>query len=113
MRLDVLAVTDADLGRVSIVGGGSIYPFVQNLLLACRHEGLGASLTTILCSEEPQVLAMLEAPEGLALAAFIAVGYPPAALSVKPLNRRLVEEFAFSETFSQPFTASPREEADA
>lgn len=106
VRLDVLAVTDADLGRVSIVGGGSIYPFVQNLLLACRQEGLGASLTTVMCSEEPQVLALLEAPEGLALAAFIAVGYPPEALSVKPLNRRPVEEFAFAETFGQPFTAS-------
>jgi nitroreductase len=103
VRLDALAVTDAELGRQSIVGGGSVYPFVQNLLLACREEGLGASLTTILCAEEPKVLAMLGAPEGLALAAFVAVGYPPPGLTVKPLNRRTVEEFAYSETFARPF----------
>src|SRR5712691_10960417 len=33
---DVLEVSDADLASVSVVGGGSIYPPVQNLLLACR-----------------------------------------------------------------------------
>ena len=27
---------------------GSVYPCVQNILLACRAEGLGASLTTML-----------------------------------------------------------------
>lgn len=103
VRLDALAIADADLDRPSIVGGGSIYPFVQNFLLACREEGLGASLTTILCMVEPEVLAMLGAPEGLALAGFIAVGYPPAGFSGKPLKRNPVEEFAFAETFAQPF----------
>ena len=36
-----LAVTDAKLDRQSVVGGGSIYPAVENLLLACRAEGSG------------------------------------------------------------------------
>ena len=103
VRLDALATTDADLDRPSIVGGGSIYPFVQNLPLACRAEGLAASLTTILCMAEPEVLAMLGAPEGLALAGFVAVGYPPPGFTGKPLTRRPVEEFAFSETFAQRF----------
>jgi nitroreductase len=44
-----LAVTYANLERVSVVGGGSIYTAVENLLLACRAEGLGCVLTTILC----------------------------------------------------------------
>ena len=39
VRLDDLAVTDAGLPRQSIVGGASIYPFVQNLLLALRAPG--------------------------------------------------------------------------
>jgi nitroreductase len=103
VRLNALAIADADLDRPSIVGGGSVYPFVQNLLLACREEGLGASLTTIMCMVEPEVLAMLEAPEGLALAAFIAVGYPPPGFTGKPLARNPVEDFAFAETFAQPF----------
>src|SRR6516164_5062809 len=43
---DVMA-TDRHLDRLSIVGGGSVYPSVQNLLLAARAEGLGAALTTL------------------------------------------------------------------
>ena len=42
---------DAGLDRVSVVGGASIYPMVQNLLLAARAEGLGTTLTTLLCGE--------------------------------------------------------------
>lgn len=106
VRLDALAITDAELGRQSIVGGGSIYPFVQNLLLACREEGLGASLTTVMCAEEPTVLELVGAPEGLALAGLVAVGYPPDGARSKPLNRRPVEEFAFSETFGEPFVGT-------
>ena len=42
----MMAITDSDLGRPSIVGGGSVYTAVQNLMLACRTEGLGCVLTT-------------------------------------------------------------------
>lgn len=103
--LDALAIADADLDRPNIVGAGLACPFVQNLLLACREEGLGATLATMLCMVESQVLAMLEAPEGQALAGFIAVGYPPPGFTGTPLKRRAVEDFAFSETFAQPFVA--------
>ncbi len=34
-----MAITDEELDRVSVVGGGSIYTAVQNLMLACRAEG--------------------------------------------------------------------------
>ena len=40
VRLDDLAVDRRELPRQSIVGGASIYPFVQNLLLALRAEDL-------------------------------------------------------------------------
>ena len=52
VHLDALAVTDQALDRQSIVGGASVYPFVQNLLLALRHEGLGASFTTLIVPAE-------------------------------------------------------------
>ena len=42
-----MAITDADLDRVSVIGGASIYPAVQNLMLACVAEGLGCTLTTL------------------------------------------------------------------
>src|ERR1700753_3316991 len=44
--VNALAVTDESLDRPSIVGGASVYPFVQHILLGLRHEGLGASVTT-------------------------------------------------------------------
>ncbi len=52
VELAALAITDAALDRPSIVGGASIYPFVQNILLGLRHEGLGAAFTTLLVPAE-------------------------------------------------------------
>ena len=45
----LMAITDLELDRPTVVGGGSVYPSVQNCLLACRAEGLGCTLTTLLC----------------------------------------------------------------
>lgn len=99
-KLGDLAIVDAGLDRPSIVGGASVYPFVQNLLLGLRAEGLGAALTTLLAPAEPQVRELLGIPEGVVLAAYVLVGERvdpwPAALSRKP-----VEEFAFSERYGQ------------
>jgi nitroreductase len=101
VRLQDLAVTDAALPRQSIVGGASVYPFVQNLLLALRAEGLGAALTTLLVPAEADVRRLLEMPEDIALAAHIGVGYR-ADPWPKSLARRPVEEFAFAERFGEP-----------
>jgi nitroreductase len=103
VRLPDLAVTDAELPRQSIVGGASVYPFVQNLLLGLRAEGLGAALTTLLVPAEAQVKRLLEMPEELALAAHIGVGYRadpwPARLARNPVG-----EFAFAERYGEPFS---------
>jgi nitroreductase len=104
VRLDDLAVTDADLPRQSIVGGASIYPFVQNLLLALRGEGLGAALTTLLVPAEAEVKELLAIPDEVALAAHIGVGFRDEPWP-RALARRPVEEFAFSERFGEPLAA--------
>jgi len=101
VRLEDLAVTDAKLPRQSIVGGASVYPFVQNLLLALRAEGLGAALTTLLVPAEGEVMRLLQIPEGIALAAHIGVGYRADPWPTR-LSRRPVEQFAFSERFGDP-----------
>ena len=98
-----LAVTDAGLPRQSIVGGASVYPFVQNLLLALRGEGLGAALTTLLVPAELEVRTLLEIPEGVALAAHIGVGYRADPWPAR-LARRPVQEFAFAERFGAPLS---------
>jgi len=104
VRLGDLAVTDSGLRRQSIVGGASVYPFVQNLLLALRAEGLGAALTTLLIPAEQAVRGLLALPGDVALAAHIGVGHR-AGPWPRRLARRPVEEFAFSERYGEPFTA--------
>jgi nitroreductase len=104
VRLGDLAVTDADLPRQSIVGGASIYPFAQNLLLALRAEGLGAAMTTLLVPAEGKVKELLEIPEDVALAGHIGVGHR-ADPWPKQLSRKPVEEFAFAERFGEPLAS--------
>jgi nitroreductase len=103
VRIADLAITDSALDRPSIVGGASVYPFVQNILLGLRAEGLGASLTTLLVPAETEVKRLLAIPEELAVAAYVAVGHRadpwPAALT-----RRPVGEFAFAERYGEPLT---------
>ena len=103
VELATLAVTDKDLQRQSIVGGGSLYTFVQNVLLGCRNEGLGSALTTLLCAEQPAVDALLGTPDGFALGALVAVGWPQAGKQYRKLTRKPVEEIAFHDRWGDPF----------
>ena len=99
-----LMATDRHLERVSVVAGASIYPSVQNLLLAARTEGLGTALTTLLCAVEPKVKELLAIPDNVATAALIPLGYPAKAFP-KKLSRRPVEEIAFADTYGAPLFA--------
>lgn len=98
-----LMATDRHLDRVSVVAGASIYPSVQNLLLAARAEGLGTALTTLLCAVEPKVKDLLAIPDKVATAALIPMGYPAKGFPRKlAQSRRPVEEIAFAETYDKP-----------
>jgi nitroreductase len=105
-----LTITDAQLGRPSVVGGASLYPAVQNLLLACRAEGLGCVLTTLLCSREKEVREVLEIPEPWATCAFVPIGWP-AGGGHGPLARRPVEQAVFADRFGQALFTSAEEDA--
>ena len=96
-----MAVTDADLDRVSLVGGGSVYPPVQNALLACVAEGLGCTLTTLHCYREPEVKAILDIPEGWATAALVPIGYP-VGRGHGPITRQGPDTLAYGDSFGQP-----------
>jgi nitroreductase len=99
-RLDQLAVLDNGYDRQSIVGGGSIYPFVQNLALAARNVGLGAAVTTFLVRQEPAARELLHLPRGVAIASMVVMGHP--VKQVTKLRRRPVEEFAHVDTYDGP-----------
>ena len=102
VALDSLAITDAELPRPSIVGGASIYPFVQNLLLGLRAEGLGAAFTTLLAPAEQAVAELLGIPEKIAFAGHISVGHRADPWPRK-LRRNPVGEFTFGERFGEPW----------
>jgi nitroreductase len=98
----LLAITDASLQRPSVVGGASIYPAVQNLLLACRAEGLGCVLTTLLCQAEAEVRPLLGLPDGWGTAAFVPIGYP-VGRGHGPVSRRPVSELVYADRWGTPF----------
>lgn len=89
--LSRLAATDRDLTRHPIVAGASVYPFVWSVLLAARSEGLGGVMTTVAITREPEVLALVDAPGGHAVAAVLALGHPTARPT--RLRRDPVEDF--------------------
>lgn len=68
--------TDANLGRPSVVGGASLYPAVQNLLLAARAEGLGGVLTTLIAPREAEVRRLLGIPDKWGVFAMVPLGRP-------------------------------------
>ena len=57
-------------------GGGSIWPGIQNLLLAARALGLGAAPTTLGLSDPEKVKTLLNLPDTMAAYCLIPVGYP-------------------------------------
>jgi nitroreductase len=96
-----MAITDSNLSRVSVVGGGSVYTAVENLLLACRAEGLGCVLTTLLCACEPDVVSLLDIPSPWGTAAAIPIGYPMLR-GHGPITRRPVKDLAFLDSWGKP-----------
>jgi nitroreductase len=99
----LMAITDAKLDRISMVGGGSVYPAVQNTMLACRAEGLGCTLTTLHCIQEPKVLEALDIPEGWATVAMVPIGYPLGG-GHGPIARQPPSALAFDDAFGVPWS---------
>ena len=77
----------AKLARLS---GSSIYPAVQNILLACRALGLGATLTTVCSLHDDELKPILRLPADLSTYALIPIGYPLGKFG--PVQRLAVEE---------------------
>ncbi len=99
----IMTITDSEQPRPSVVGGGSVYPAVQNLLLAARAEGLGCVLTTLLCMDEPAVRALLELPEDWYTCAHVPLGYP-VGKGHGPIARRGLEQMVFEDRWQQPLS---------
>ena len=67
----------------------SIFPAVQNLMLAARGFGLGSTLTTVYASAEADLRALVGIPAHVHVAALVPLGYPTnpfRATKRKPLD---------------------------
>ena len=93
--LSVVASFDSGLDRVGVISGASIYPFVWNILLAARSEGLGGTLTTFVAGAEPQLKDYFGVPDEMAFAAMIPLGQPVKQLT--KLKRKPVADFVTKE----------------
>jgi nitroreductase len=100
---EMMAITDADLDRISMVGGGSVYPAVQNAMLACVQEGLGCTLTTLHCLQEDRVKEVLAIPADWATVAMVPIGYP-VGRGHGPITRRPPSKMAFRDHFGTAWT---------
>lgn len=103
--LRLLAATDRDLDRYTLVGGASIYPFAWNLLLAARAEGVGGVITTMVVPREAEVKEIVGALPELAVAALIALGRPERF--PRRLTRQPVDTFASYDTVDGPPVTPP------
>ena len=82
--------------------GASIYPAVQNMLLAARAVGLGATLTTLYLIHEKEAEAAMGIPEGFHSYAILPVGFPRGKFG--PVRRAPLGEVVFDDNWGKPWT---------
>jgi len=116
LRLEGLASVPADHPRepqlamfdsVPWMAGASIYPAVQNLMLACRAVGLGTCLTTNHLLFEDEVKQALKLPPAYRTFALLPIGYP--INNFGPVKRKPLSEVVALDEFGQAaaFTKTP------
>lgn len=77
--------------------GGSLYPAMQNVLLACRGLGLGSVITSFHSGHMDKLRPLLKIPEGQTAHALLPIGWP--SDKIGPVNRRPVRKAASIDTW--------------
>src|SRR5207237_10478787 len=96
----ILACVSLDPGiQASLTTGASIYPAVQNIMLAARSLGVGSCITTIHRFRDARVKELLAIPADVETAALIPLGYPLGKFGRPP--RRPVREVAFADRWGR------------
>ena len=86
----------------SRTAGSSIYPAVQNMLLAARALGLGATLTTLYLTFEKEVESALGLPADVHSYALLPIGYPIGRFG--PVRRVPLAEVVYRDRWGQPYS---------
>ena len=98
MPPDIRANFASEQAYVERIRGASIYPAIQNIILACRALGLGTTITTNHIRCEDEVKAVLGIPEDVQTFAMMPIGYPRGKFG--PLLRRPIVEVAHLDHWS-------------
>jgi nitroreductase len=92
-----------ELAYADRIRGASIYPAVQNIILACRGLGLGTVITTNHIRCEAEVKALIGIPEEVSTYALMPIGWPLEPFG--PLTRRPIGEVAHADRWGTAWPA--------
>jgi nitroreductase len=90
-----------ELAYLDRIRGASIYPAVQNIILACRALGLGTVITTNHLRCEDELKSVLGLPAEVQTFALMPIGYPTGKFG--PLSRRRLSEVVHADRWSAPW----------
>ena len=82
------------------IRGASIYPAVQNIILACRALGLATLITTNHLYCESEFKELLGIPESMFPCALMPIGWPTGSFG--PVRRKPLSEVVFAERWGVP-----------
>ena len=88
----IMACIEHDGTASTMSRGSSIYPAVQNMLLAARGLGLGSVITTLHKRYEDEIKEILGIPDNVETAALLPIGVPQEGYSYGPTRRAPVDE---------------------
>ena len=98
----VLVVVCADFTRgLPATAGSSIFPCVQNMLLAASALGLGSALTTLGASAGDELTELLSLPPTVVPQAIVPLGYPARRLG--PPRREPATQHTHRDRYGRPW----------
>lgn len=95
----IIATIKKGMPNISSTLGASIYPAVQNLMLAARAEGLGTTLTTLHKLHEGEVKELLGIPDDTETMALIPLGWPKGKFGIP--SRLPVEKVVYWDSWGE------------
>lgn len=97
----VLFCVQPQRGASDLQNGGSIFPAVQNFLLAARAQGLGAAITLWHDACDAELRHLIEIPDDWKIATLVTAGWPKG--SHHPVRRRPLSEVAVVDRWDEPW----------
>ena len=101
MPVLLMACIHHDGSPSTITRGSSIYPAVQNILLAARALGLGSAITTLHKRSEKEIKDLLGIPDNVETAALLPIGFIQEGYKYGPTRRAPVSEVTYWEKWDE------------